>query len=130
MPPARILVVDDEQALLALMDIYLGRMGYAMQACASPNQALKLFESDPEAFDLSIVDLTMPEISGEELALKFVKLNPKLRVLLCTGYPYDVKALPAPVRNNFDVLLKPFVPKMLDKAVGDLLRRNIPNQPA
>jgi DNA-binding NtrC family response regulator len=125
MPAGRILLVDDETALLGLMETYLGRMGYSLQACVSATEALKLFEAQSRAFDLAIVDLTMPEMPGETLALRFLDINPSIRILLCSGYPYDVNGLPASIRRHFAVLQKPFVPKMLDKAVGDLLRRKI-----
>ena len=127
MPAGRILLVDDETSLLGLMETYLGRMGYTLQACVSATEALKLFEAEPRAFDLAIVDLTMPEMPGEELALRFLEINSNLRILLCSGYPYDISALPAGIRRHFAVLQKPFLPKMLDKAVGDLLRRKLDN---
>jgi DNA-binding NtrC family response regulator len=67
----------------------------------------------------------MPEMSGEQMALKMVELNPSIRVLLCSGYPFDLRSLPEAVRGQFSVLQKPFVPKMLTSAVDELLKRRI-----
>jgi Response regulator containing CheY-like receiver, AAA-type ATPase, and DNA-binding domains len=125
MPAARILLVDDEAPLLRLMETYLGRMGYSLEACVSATEALQLFKNSAQVFDLAIVDLTMPEMPGETLALRLLEINPNIRILLCSGYPYDVSGLPASIRRHFAVLQKPFAPKMLDKAVGDLLRRKL-----
>jgi hypothetical protein len=59
------------------------------------------------------------------MALRMVSLNPNLRVLLCSGYPFDVRSLPEKVRSQFSVLQKPFVPKMLTGAVEELLSRKL-----
>ena len=118
-------MVDDEAALLKLMETFLGRMGYQVASNTSASAALARFEADPGGFRLVVADLTMPEMSGEQMALRMVALNPKIRVLLCSGYPFDVRSLPEHVRGRFSVLQKPFVPKMLTGAVEELLNRPI-----
>ncbi|MEO8127454.1 MAG: response regulator [Bryobacteraceae bacterium] len=122
---AKLLIVDDEAALLKLMETFLGRMGYQVASLASANAALTRFEAGPEEFRLVVADLTMPEMSGDKMALRMVELNPNIRVLLCSGYPFDVRSLPEPVRSQFSVLQKPFIPKMLTGAVEELLNRPI-----
>ena len=122
---AKLLLVDDEAALLKLMETFLGRMGYQVTAYTSASAALASFEAAPLEFRLVVADLTMPEMSGEQMALRMVGLNPKIRVLLCSGYPFDVRSLPENVRGQFSVLQKPFVPKMLTGAVEELLNRQI-----
>jgi DNA-binding NtrC family response regulator len=122
---ARLLLVDDETALLKLMETFLGRIGYQVVSHTSAAAALGRFEADPENFGLVVADLTMPEMSGEQMALKMVELNPSIRVLLCSGYPFDLRSLPEAVRGQFSVLQKPFVPKMLTSAVDELLKRRI-----
>lgn len=124
----RILLVDDEAPLLKLMQTFLARIGYQVDSNTSPAAALKAFEAEPESFKLVVADLTMPEMSGEEMALRMVNLNPNIRVLLCSGYPFDVRAIPEKVRSQFAVLQKPFVPKMLTGAVEELLNRKINSQ--
>ena len=118
-------MVDDEAALLKLMETFLGRMGYQVASHTSATAALAKFEADPDNFRLVVADLTMPEMAGDQMALKMVDLNPKIRVLLCSGYPFDVRSLPEKVRGQFSVLQKPFVPKMLTGAVEELLNRSI-----
>jgi DNA-binding NtrC family response regulator len=118
-------LVDDEAPLLKLMQTFLARIGYQVESNTSPAAALTSFEAEPESFKLVVADLTMPEMSGEEMALRMVSLNPNLRVLLCSGYPFDVRSLPEKVRSQFGVLQKPFVPKMLTGAVEELLSRKL-----
>ena len=122
---AKLLLVDDEAALLKLMETFLGRMGYQVTSHASATAALARFEADPDNFQLVVADLTMPEMAGDQMALNMVRLNPKIRVLLCSGYPFDVRTLPENVRGHLSVLQKPFVPKMLTGAVEELLNRPI-----
>ena len=122
---AKLLLVDDEAALLKLMETFLGRMGYQVAAHTSACAALARFEAAPEDFRLVVADITMPEMSGEQMALRMVSLNPKIRVLLCSGYPFDVRSLPENLRGQFSVLQKPFVPKMLTGAVEELLNRPV-----
>lgn len=125
---AKLLIVDDEAILLKLMEKFLGGVGYQVASLTSANAALARFEALPQEFRLVVADLTMPEMSGDKMALRMVELNPNIRVLLCSGYPFDVRSLPEPVRNQFSVLQKPFVPKMLTGAVEELLNRSITAQ--
>ncbi len=117
----RILVVDDEAPLLNLMRVFLSRLGYQVEVAASATDALARFAASAGQFQLVIADLTMPEMAGDQMALKMTDLDPNIRVLLCSGYPYDVQSLPAKVRDRFGMLQKPFVPKMLEAAVKGLL---------
>ena len=121
----RLLLVDDEVSLLKLMETFLGRIGYTVVSHTSAAAALGRFEADPGEFGLIVADLTMPEMSGDQMALRMIDLNPKVRVLLCSGYPFDLRSLPEPVRAQFSVLQKPFIPKMLTGAVEELLSRRI-----
>ncbi len=82
----RILFVDDEPPLIAAFAPMLKRFGYRVESTTSPRVALEMIERHPDHYDLLITDYNMPEINGGELALKVMKLNPKLPVILCTGF--------------------------------------------
>ena len=64
----KILFVDDEESIAELGHQILKRLGYEVEATTSPFEALELFRSQPDRFDLVITDLTMPEMSGDEVA--------------------------------------------------------------
>jgi DNA-binding NtrC family response regulator len=117
MSAARLLIVDDEAALLSLLKRYLERLDYRVEICTDSQQALALFESDPEAFDLVISDLTLPGLNGEELLARMKKRNPRLRGLIASGYPYE------PTTPGVSFLQKPFVPEMLVTAVKQALKK-------
>lgn len=117
----RILIVDDEKALLVVMEQYLRRLGHEVAACLSGQEAWDLFEADPSAYSLVLADITMPEMSGQELLLRMLELNPTIGILICSGYPFDVSTLPAAVHQQTGFLQKPFTPKMLADAIERLL---------
>ena len=67
-----ILVVDDETALVSMMTDILSRQGYRVQGSTNSLEALELFTSEPDRFDLIITDFTMPQLRGDQLARKIV----------------------------------------------------------
>ncbi|MCF8031960.1 MAG: PAS domain S-box protein [Desulfarculaceae bacterium] len=85
----RILLVDDEPALVDLGRKALERLGYQVTTATSSRDALELFRTDPQAFDLVITDYTMPGLTGTALAESMLQLRPGLPIILCTGYSSD-----------------------------------------
>ncbi len=81
-----IMVVDDEKMIAELQKALLEKQGYKVTVLTDSKAALKMFCTDPDAFDLLLTDQTMPEISGHELAAKFLALRPDFPIILCTGY--------------------------------------------
>lgn len=82
----KILFVDDEETLASLGEKMLHRMGYTVTAKSNSEDALKVFLEKPDAFDLLITDMTMPDMSGDELALKVMSVRPDFPVIICSGY--------------------------------------------
>jgi two-component system cell cycle sensor histidine kinase/response regulator CckA len=119
----RILLVDDEPPLLRLMQTYLKKLGYTVEACLDGRSATAAFDAAGGAFDLLVADVTLPDISGKDLAVQLAASQPKLRVLLCSGYPVQLNGLPDNLRDRFGALDKPFVPNMLASSVEKLLRK-------
>lgn len=118
---AKLLIVDDEQSLLAVMEQYLTRKGYDVVACRAGQEAWQAFREQPLTYALVLADITLPGMSGTEMLLRMLELNPKVAILICSGYPFDLTALPAAVREQVGFLQKPFTPRMLAAAVEQLL---------
>jgi DNA-binding NtrC family response regulator len=112
---ARILLVDDEAPLLDLLKRYLERMGYQVEACLTPEEALEHFETDPAAYSLVLTDLTLPGISGEQMIERMRARHPKMRAIIVSGYPYE------PQHKCTGFLQKPFLPKMLAELIEKML---------
>ena len=111
MRQTRLLLVDDEGALLELLRKYLERLGFEVDACITPEAALALFEADPQRYALVLTDLTLPGMNGEEMLDRMRDCNPNLRAVVASGYPY------CPRSAQVDFLQKPFLPKMLAETI-------------
>jgi DNA-binding NtrC family response regulator len=112
---ARLLLVEDEPALLDLIKRYLERAGYTVDACSGAESALEIFRADPSVYSLVLTDLTLEGISGEEMIERMREVNPSLRAIVSSGYPYEPRS-----RDVF-FLQKPYVPKMLGEAIARML---------
>jgi PAS domain S-box-containing protein len=82
----RILIVDDEPSLAAVGREILGAAGYRVAALTDSREALRVFERAPERFDLVLTDMTMPGMSGAELARRILRVRPEMPIFLCTGF--------------------------------------------
>ncbi|MCX5874336.1 MAG: response regulator, partial [Deltaproteobacteria bacterium] len=81
----RILVVDDEQPLIEMLQHVFGHLGYEVVGINGSVEALALFRRDPMRFDLVITDLTMPDMTGAELAKELLTVRPDIPVIIFTG---------------------------------------------
>lgn len=126
---ARILLVDDEPQLTKLMQTYLAKLGYTVDSCLDAAEALGKFEKN-DHYDLLVADVTLPDMPGDEMALKMLDRQPTLRILLTSGYPGAVESLPKHTQSNFTFLQKPFLPNMLARAIEELLKRAVPQSGA
>ena len=116
-----ILVVDNEIVQIENIRIGLGEKGYRVIQAQSGQEALNLLEDDSLEIDLVITDMTMPGMTGAELAGEMLKLRPDLPIILCSGYSSAIdrdKALALGIR---EFAVKP----LLKKELALLLRRVI-----
>ena len=86
----RILFVDDEELLVELGKQMLKHLGYSVVTMTDPQEALKLFEKEKDAIDLIITDLTMPNMTGDILVKKILKIKPNLPIIMCTGFSESI----------------------------------------
>ena len=82
----RILFVDDEAAIVKMGERFLRQLGYFVTSSTSSLEALELFRLKPQEFDLVVTDMTMPNLTGDKLAMELIKIRPDLPVMLFTGY--------------------------------------------
>jgi PAS domain S-box-containing protein len=115
----RILFVDDEPALVDIGKQILESLGYKVTARTGSLEALELFKSDRDRFDLVITDMTMPNMAGDNLAKELMKINPHIPVILCTGYSARID------RKQAEAIgIRAFVPKpVLRKNIAETIRK-------
>lgn len=81
----RILFVDDEPVLLEMARQMLERLGYHVVTTNGSFEALELFREEADRFDLVITDMTMPKMTGIELARELLNTRPNIPIILCSG---------------------------------------------
>jgi CheY-like chemotaxis protein len=96
-------------------------LGYRVTACDSSVQALETFKASPLDFDVLITDLTMPGMSGAELAERILKLRPDLPIVVATGYGHVMGEERARALGLRRILNKPFSMSVLDEAIQEAL---------
>lgn len=113
-----ILVIEDDQRVLAATVDAVEELGHSAVACGNPLEAEQLVEgrlADGGRFDLVLSDVLMPELTGPELVAQLKQRWPELSVLFVTGYAGD--AGEAESFGDHDVLRKPFTLNALDQAI-------------
>jgi PAS domain S-box-containing protein len=82
----RLLIVDDEDYVLDFEADALKSLGYEVDAFSSSQEALAAFKRQSDNYDLVITDMTMPHMTGDQLAQKIIHIRPDIPILLCTGF--------------------------------------------
>jgi len=82
----RILLIDDEPDIIDVGKRILEQLGYTVTTNSSSMDALELFQKDPYQFDLVISDMTMPFMTGDELAGEFMRIRQDIPIIICTGF--------------------------------------------
>ncbi len=116
-----ILVVDDEQNIVNITERMLRRLGYEVISEIDAIKALEIFRTDPDRFDLVITDLTMPHMTGKDLAKELVSVRSDIPVILTTGFSDTINSENA--RNNGikELLPKPVNGRKLAEAIKKIL---------
>lgn len=125
----RILLVDDEPSIVSLEKKMLGRLGYHCVTYTSSIDALDAFKETPRNFDLVITDMTMPDMTGEQLAWEIRKIRQQMPIILCTGFSEHInqeKALHSGI-NGF--LMKPVIKSEMTRMIRDVLDAPVTSPP-
>ena len=117
----RILIVDDEPMLVDIMDRLLSGLGYTVTSFTDSRLALEWFTQHQDKIDLVLTDMTMPHLTGTELAKKILAEKPQLPVILCSGYSEAMNAAKAESIGIQKFLAKPIDNRILAQSVRMLL---------
>lgn len=123
-----ILFVDDEENLVSINQRLLERLGYKITGVTSSPEALRIFQAQPQEFDLVITDLTMPNLNGIELARTINLTRPDLPIILATGYSEAITSQEANAIGIRECLLKPFLARELSKVINRLLEKTFESE--
>jgi len=117
----RILLAEDNPGVLKLQKKILSNLGYEVVGCRDGLQAFELFRQTPEQFDLLCTDMTMPRMTGAELAAAVLKIRPAIPVVLCTGFSELINEEKAREIGIAWYLMKPVSRELLAQTIRNAL---------
>jgi PAS domain S-box-containing protein len=104
----RILLIDDEEIQIRSVQPMLERLGYRVIAKTEALEALEIFRSQPDTFDLVITDQAMPHMTGRDLAQELLRIRSDIAIILCTGFSEVILEEEAKILGIREFLMKPY----------------------
>ena len=117
----RILFIDDEPAIVNMCKQILASLGYDVVTRTSSIEALELFMAQTDRFDLVITDMTMPQMTGENLARELFRIRPDIPVILCTGFSARMDENKAMAMGIQAFISKPILKREIAEAIRAVL---------
>ena len=124
-----ILAVDDEEYVRVLSQRMLSRLGYRVILAASGAQAVEIFSERKDEIDCVILDLIMPEMDGVQVFEHLVDLDPRVKVVLTSGYHEQEIATRFVGKGIHGFLQKPYVVADLAEVLSRVLVEGAPTEP-
>lgn len=118
-----ILFVDDEKEIVRMIRLMLEKLGYKVTALTSSVEALEAFKDTPEKYDLVITDMTMPNITGKELAKEVMTIRQGIPIILCTGYSDQIDEKIAEEMGIAAFVMKPLVMHDLATIISEVMNK-------
>jgi PAS domain S-box-containing protein len=117
-----VMIVDDERALVALVEEMLAELGYEPVGFDSSAAALAAFRAEPERYDLILTDEAMPDLVGTELARQIRQCRPGVPIILVSGHGGTQLAKAAAATGVSELLRKPLQRRELAESIARVLR--------
>ncbi|MCX5853722.1 MAG: PAS domain S-box protein [Deltaproteobacteria bacterium] len=117
----RIMFVDDDPALVEVGRMMLTSLGYQVTSRTSSVDALEAFRVRPFDFDLVITDMTMPNMTGIDLAREVLKIRPDIPIILCTGFSEIISEEKAKGVGIRRFVMKPIFKMELAEVIREVL---------
>ncbi len=121
-----ILLVEDDEALRALIGEILGGYGYVVLQASGPEPGLRTAQSHPGAIHLLMTDVIMPQMNGRDLAARLHAVRPDTKVLYMSGYTDEAIGHHGVISPRTHFLQKPFAMKALLRKVRQVLEEARP----
>ncbi len=119
----KILLVEDEAAIRSFEAINLKRAGYFTTEAGSGEEALDIFDNEPDGFDIALLDISMPGMDGFELCRQLRARSSTLGIIMLTARTQEMDKISGLMMGADDYITKPFSPSELLARVDSLYRR-------
>ncbi|MBF0301646.1 MAG: response regulator [Desulfamplus sp.] len=117
----KILVIDDQVSITKVLESMLKRLGYTVFKYNNPKSALNFFKDRPADVDLILSDMTMPEMSGDDVAREAMAIQPDIPIIILTGYSEKLSSEEAEEMGIKGYLMKPVSLTTLAESVREAL---------
>ena len=121
--PARVLFVDDEEAIREVGEELLEAMGYKVLLARDGEEAVELYEKNGDTIDIVLLDIVMPLMGGGEAYDRIKEMDPDVKVLLLSGYSIDGEAGEILDRGCDGFIQKPFTMKELSGRIREIMEK-------
>ena len=121
-----ILLIDDEEGVIEVCSEMLENLGYKVKAVTDGIQAIEVLKSGDSNIDLVILDMVMPIINGQQTFEKIRKIDPDIKILVCSGYTKEDKIQKMIEQGCNEYILKPFDVAVLSEKLKKVL--NVPQE--
>jgi len=118
-----LLLVDDEPDIINLTESFLKKFGYRVHSFSDSQKALAHYKKEGGHYSAVITDMTMPNLTGVELAYEILELNSDAKIILCTGYSETINRTKALTMGISEYLEKPVSIKELLATVEGVLSK-------
>jgi two-component system, cell cycle sensor histidine kinase and response regulator CckA len=118
-----LLIVEDEEAILGLIEKIIKRLGYSVLSACKPSEAIRIAKAHSGRIDLLITDVIMPEMNGQQLSRHLLSMYPDLKVIFMSGYTANVIAHHGVLDPGVDLLRKPFSISTVAGKIREVLNR-------
>jgi PAS domain S-box-containing protein len=118
-----VLLVDDEDMIIDACEQLLEEMGYKVLIAKDGKDAIKVYKKNKDEIDMVILDMIMPDMGGGETYDKLKEINPKIKVLLASGYSIDGQASEILDRGCNGFIQKPFQMENLSHKIKEVLEK-------
>lgn len=119
----KVLVVEDDEGVRSFMKLALEAAAYDVSTAASGQEGLDAVQHAAGGFDMVIIDVVMPKMSGCELADRLALLYPSLKILFISGYNDEVILRQGIMQRQVNFLRKPFTSGPLIAKVKEVLQK-------
>ena len=119
MSERQILIVEDDSSLLEIYSTFLKNDGYTVETVNEGIQAIE--KAQKTTFDLVILDINLPDIRGDEVAMRLKEINKNIIIIMITGFPSFQESIDTLDLGIYDILLKPITADELLRVTREAL---------
>ena len=116
-----ILILDDEPGIINMLRQVLETSGYRVTSACGSLQGLDIFKRNARGFDMVITDMTMPSMTGADLAKEMLHIRPSIPIILCTGFHERMTGMQAREMGLSALVMKPYGKKEITRLIREIL---------